>query len=41
MKKMAMMADGMSARVKMSCAALAVAVLGIVPASWADEPAKD
>ncbi len=41
MKKMAVMADGMSARVKMSCAALAVAALGIVPASWADEPAKE
>ena len=41
MKKAIMAADGMSARVKMSCAALAVSALGLASALWADEPAKD
>jgi hypothetical protein len=36
-----MAADGMSARAKMSCAALAVAALGLASASWADEPAAN
>ena len=39
--KIMMAADGTSAIVKMSCAALAVAALGLASASWADEPAAN